>query len=66
MKTKYKIGSMVYLLTDTTQSIRIVTGIRITIGETMYELSCGSSASNHYEFEMHDSKDCLMQILSND
>ena len=66
MKFKYKIGSIVYLITDQSQCEMMVTAIHITHGDLMYELSCGSHSSTHYEFEMHDKKDCLKQMMLNE
>jgi len=49
---KLEISQEVYLKTDKDQLPRLVTSIQIKPSLLMYELSCGSSASWHYEFEI--------------
>lgn len=55
--TKYDLGQIVYLITDDQQLDRIVTGMSIRMGSVIYELSCGSNTSSHYDFEMASEKD---------
>lgn len=48
---KYEIKQKVYLLTDEDQKERIITGLRMCAGgEIIYQLSCGASVSDHYDF----------------
>jgi hypothetical protein len=54
---KYKLGELVYLKTDIDQSQRMVTGLKVCLtNETLYELSCGTYVSWHYEFELSREK----------
>lgn len=58
IENKYDFGDIVYLVTDGEQLPRIVTSIKIfKNGELLYLLSCGVSASDHYDFEMTKEKD---------
>lgn len=55
---KYEFGDMVYLLTDSDQQMRIVSSIKVfKNGELMYLLCCGTTHSDHYEFEITKEKD---------
>jgi len=57
----FELSQTVYLKTDSDQYQRIVTGILIRpSGAIQYELSCGSSASWHYDFEINVTKDVLL------
>ena len=59
---KYEIGDIVYLTTDPDQAKRVVTSIHIRPNEQItYELSCGSHASDHYDFEISDEKTVLVE-----
>lgn len=49
---KYELGEIVYLVTDTEQAARIITGIIIRPTGIIYYLSCGKEEGNHYEIEM--------------
>jgi len=52
LDTKYKIGDIVFLITDTEQLSRIVTGVLIRPAGIIYYLSCGVTETNHYEIEI--------------
>jgi hypothetical protein len=52
IENQFDIGQEVYLKTDKDQLVRLVTSIQIRTGSLLYELSCGSSSSWHYEFEI--------------
>lgn len=56
---KYEIGQIVYLKTDDDQRARIITCIRVFQNELLYQLSCGSQCSDHYEFEISTEKNLL-------
>ena len=63
--TKYDIEDIVYLVTDTEQSERIVVSISIHPNNLiMYSLMCGVETSDHYEFELSDKVD-IMKKTSN-
>lgn len=52
INTRYDYWEMVYLKTDTDQSERMVTGIRLLPGAVIYTLSLGNASSEHYEQEI--------------
>lgn len=53
----FKLGSVVYLITDTDQNERIVTGYCANIdGGKQYKLSCGTTETWHYSQEISESK----------
>lgn len=55
---KFEIGEIVYLITDEDQKKRVITALNIYPDNViLYELSCGSSASKHYAFEISENKD---------
>lgn len=56
----FKLKQEVYLKTDTDQFKRFVTGILIRPNGISYELTCGESASWHYDFEIAIEKDVLI------
>lgn len=51
IKTKYNIGQVVFLATDTDQKQRIITGIIVRPNSVIYYLSCGSEETTHYDIE---------------
>lgn len=52
---KFNFGDIVYLKTDDEQQERIVTGMMLRYtGVVIYELSCGATSSNHYDFEISE------------
>ena len=54
---KHSIGSVVYLLTDEDQLMRVVTAITVRSGGFItYELSCGAFTSWHVEVEITKTK----------
>lgn len=53
VNNEFNIGDTVFLSTDQDQLERLVTALTIYHGNgILYELSCGSSTSRHYEFEI--------------
>ena len=56
INNKYKIEEVVFLITDTEQEMRIITGIQITKNGLLYRLACGISDSWHYEYEIATTK----------
>lgn len=57
METKYKLGDLVYLITDCEQLPRIITAIKITLGGGLtYSLSNGTQDTDHYEAEISSRK----------
>lgn len=61
ISNKYEIGAMVYLKTDIDQLQRMVTSIIVRPHIIVYELSCGSTASEHYDFEITDEENVLIK-----
>jgi hypothetical protein len=50
---KYGHGDIVYLITDPEQMARVVTAFTICANSCIvYELTCGTVVSKHYDFEM--------------
>ena len=66
INTRYDIGDIVYLKTDTNQKERMVTAIIITVGSHAYSLSCGDDSSEHYDIEISDTKDVMKTLTSYD
>jgi len=61
IRTKYDFGQTVYLITDTEQEKRLVTSITLNPGNVVYQLSCGTTASSHYEFEISPEVNMLVK-----
>ncbi|MBU6231328.1 hypothetical protein KGP36_01565 [Patescibacteria group bacterium] len=62
IENEYDIGDTVYLKTDIEQYARLVTAITIRTGDNiMYEVSCGSTSSNHYGFEMARERNVVLK-----
>jgi len=63
VRNKFELTNIVYLITDSQQLKRIVTGIIIRANDViMYELSCGTDSSWHHEFELSAEKDTVMAV----
>ena len=60
--TKYDIGQLVFLKTDSEQHQRII--IQITINQLglQYNLRCGTEDSWHFDFEFTTEQDVLKSI----
>lgn len=51
--SKYKLGEIVFLITDADQLSRIITSVSFTMdGGIMYCLACGTNETKHYEEEI--------------
>lgn len=59
---KFDFGQIVYLKTDKEQSARMVTAISISKGDLLYELSCGTTVSKHYDFEITEEINVLQTL----
>lgn len=53
---KYKIGEVVFLITDIEQSSRMITGILFRPNSIIYYLSSGATETEHYEMEIATQK----------
>lgn len=58
--TKYNIGDTVYLVTDKDQLPRIVFCYIVYRSEIIYRIATGTTTSDHYDFELSDTKDILI------
>ena len=56
INNKYRIEEVVFLITDTEQEMRIITGIQITKNGLLYRLACGITDSWHFEYEIATTK----------
>jgi hypothetical protein len=56
-----KIGDIVYLKTDPSQSPRMVTAILTRQGGRSYYLSRGTEETHHYEIEMSTEADIMLK-----
>lgn len=56
INNKYRIEQVVFLITDSEQESRIVTGIQISKTGLLYRLACGISDSWHFEYEIATTK----------
>lgn len=62
IQTLYDIGDVLYLKTDPDQEARLVTRIIICPKDLhSYELTCGTEACEHYEFEISREKDMVLK-----
>lgn len=59
IENKFNIEQKVYLITDPDQLVRIVTALKILPRGVVYELSCGSTSSEHYDFEITEEKNVM-------
>lgn len=59
---KYSIGQVVFLKTDPDQLPRIVTQIKITSKDILYQLSICASVSDHYDYEISENKNVLVDL----
>ena len=58
----FDLGQIVYLTTDNDQRRRIVTQIKVCYIGIIYQLSCGTSFSDHYECEISETSNILAKI----
>lgn len=57
IEPKYEFGDFVYIKTDKDQDQRIVTALVLCpAGDILYELTCGTVSSKHYDFELSKEK----------
>lgn len=57
IEPKYNIGELVFIQTDKEQDQRIVTALIICpAGDILYEVTCGTISSKHYDFELSKEK----------
>ena len=60
IENKFELGELVYLSTDEDQKQRMVTKIYIHLdGSLIYQLSCGTMYSEHYEKEISEEKNFI-------
>jgi len=61
IETEYDIGQTVYLKTDIHQVPRIVYGYYVDKTSILYRLMCGTDSSTHYDFEISETKNVLVE-----
>jgi hypothetical protein len=64
--TKYDIGSLVYLVTDSEQLDRMITGIKINPSGLVYTLAEGTNETFHYEIELSDKRNIIKALGLNE
>ena len=62
-ESKYKLGDVVFLVTESDQNAWQIIQIIITPSGNMYYLSCGTSVYQAYEIEITNEKDVLKSIM---
>ncbi len=63
---KFNNGQIVFLITDAEQLERMVTVIQVTADKgIIYQLSCGSQTSWHYDVEIASCKDIAKELNIN-
>ena len=58
---KFEIGETVYLVTDKEQIPRMVTAFIVDKGTTLYEVINTTTTSRHYDFELSNEINVLLQ-----
>lgn len=59
LDNKYEIGQTVYLITDSEQLPRIVFCFIVYRNELLYRLATGTTTSEHYDFEISETKNLI-------
>jgi hypothetical protein len=57
---KFELQQCVFLITDSEQLTRIITGIQISNDGLLYRLACGVNDSWHFEYEIVEEKNYLI------
>ena len=57
---KFELQQCVFLITDSEQLTRIITGIQISNNGILYRLACGVNDSWHFEYEIAEEKNYLI------
>jgi hypothetical protein len=60
INNKFELQQCVFLITDTEQLTRIITGIQISSNSILYRLACGVNDSWHFEYEIVEEKNYLI------
>lgn len=61
-KPEYRIGDLVYLLTDPDQYQRMVTGVMELPETYLYRLSCGTEETDHWGIEISFDKNIMLDV----
>lgn len=61
IENRFDLGQTVYLTTDNEQRRRVVSEIKVRQTGLIYELSCGTCTSYHYDFEISETIDVLVK-----
>lgn len=59
---KFNHGDLVYLKTDKEQEQRMITALVLKPNQIEYQLSCGLSATWHFECEITETKNELISL----
>jgi hypothetical protein len=60
INNKFELQQCVFLITDSEQLTRIITGIQISNNGLLYRLACGVNDSWHFEYEIVEEKNYLI------
>ena len=60
INNKFELQQCVFLITETEQLTRIITGIQISSNSILYRLACGVNDSWHFEYEIVEEKNYLI------
>ena len=59
---RFKPTDMVYIITDPDQLKRQITNVSISgTGSVMYTVCCEAQTTQHYDFELSDTKDVVLK-----
>lgn len=62
--SRFALRETVYLKTDIEQKARLITAIKFKgDGGCVYALACGMDESEHYDFEVSETKDILIATI---
>lgn len=65
IQNKFEIGQMVWVRTDPNQYERIVIGIIVFKGSTLYRCSLGERSDDFYDFELSEEPNVLKRLDCN-
>lgn len=66
IKTKYDLGQLVYLITDSEQLDRMITGIKVNPNGLVYTLAQGVNETYHFEIELSSRRNIVKALGINE
>lgn len=66
IKTKYGLGQLVYLITDSEQLDRMITGIKVNPNGLVYTLAQGVNETYHFEIELSSRRNIVKALGVNE